>query len=203
MVSNQLDDRGLNLFSRSAVLDKGSDTLAIASVSILYTVDQVHIKKAGRYRFDSEPPQLKVERGDAEVTADGKSIEAGEGFVVPSEGKLTARELLSDSDVNPADDLDNWSAARDNSVTENNRNAAAAADLSGVIDGWQNDPDAVLQSLGVPPYYPGMSSMVPPPGYGAYGYGAYGYGSGLYGPGNGLYSSGLYGQALWFGLTPA
>ena len=68
-------------------------------------------------------------------------------------------------------------AARDNSVAENNPNAAATADLSGVIDGWQNNPDAV-SIAGIPPYYPGMSSMVPPPGYGAYGYGASGYGSG-------------------------
>jgi FecR protein len=192
MVSNQLDDTRVELLSGSAVLDQGSDTLANTSVTILYNLDQVHIKKAGRYRFDSEPPQVKVERGDAEVTADGKSIEAGEGFVVPFEGKLTARKLLSDSHVNAADDLDNWSAARDNSVAENNQNAAATADLSGVIDGWQNNPDAVLQSLGIPPYYPGISSMVPPPGYGAYGYG-----SGLYGPGNGLYGSGLYSSGLY------
>ena len=197
MLSNQLDDTRVELLSGSAVLDQGSDAIANTSVTILYNLDQVHIKKAGRYRFDSEPPQVKVESGDAEVTADGKSVEAGAGFVVPFEGKLTARKLLSDSHVNSGDDLDNWSAARDSSVAENNQSAAATADLSGVIDGWQNNPDAVLQSLGIPPYIPGMSSMVPPPGYGSYGYG---YGSGLYGSGlygSGLYGSGLYGSSLY------
>jgi hypothetical protein len=205
MLSNQLDDTRVELLSGSAVLDQGSDTLASTSVTIVYNLDQVHIKKAGRYRFDSEPPQVKVESGGVEVTADGKSIEAGEGYVVPFEGKLTARRLLTDSSLNDpgsnksGDELDNWSAARGNSVDQNNQDAAATSDLSGVIDGWQNNPDAVLQSLGIPPYIPGMSSMVPPPGYGS---GLYGpaYGSGLYG--SGLYGSALYGPGLYgYGLT--
>jgi hypothetical protein len=97
----------------------------------------------------------------------------------------------------PGDDLENWSASRDATVAENNTDAAATSDLAGVVDGWQNNPDAVLQSLGIPPYIPGMSSMVPPPGYGSpYGSGAYSpYGSGLYT--SGLYGSGLYGSSLY------
>jgi hypothetical protein len=208
MVSNQLDDTRVELLKGSAMLDQGSDTLADTSVTILYNLDQVHIKQQGRYRFDSEPPQVKVETGAVAVTADGKTVEAGAGYVVPFEGKLTARKLLNGSQTNdagvnkPVDDLDNWSATRDTTVAENNTDAAATSDLSGVVDGWQNNPDAVLQSLGIPPYIPGMSSMVPPPGYGSP------YGSGLYGPGSGLYSSGLYGSGLYGyslygpGLTP-
>jgi len=195
MISNQLDDTRVELLSGSAMLNQGSDTLADTSVTILYNLDQVHIKKAGRYRFDSEPPQVKVETGEAEVSADGKSVEAGAGYVVPFEGKLTARQLLNDSPdfVKPGDDLDNWNARRDTTVAENNNDAAAASDLSGVIDGWQNNPDSVLQSLGITPYIPGMSSMVPPPGYGSSLYcGSYG---SLYGPG--LYGSALYGSALY------
>ena len=200
MISNQLDDTRVELLSGSAMLDQGSDTLADTAVTVLYNLDQVRIKKAGRYRFDSQPPQVKVESGDVEVTADGKSVEAGAGYVVPFEGKLTARKLLNGSDLNDAgssragDELENWAAARNNSVAESNTDAAATSDLAGVIDGWQNNPDAVLQSLGIPPYIPGMSSVLPPP---AYGYG--GYGSGLYGPGYGygLYTSGLYGPALY------
>ncbi len=211
MVSNQLDDTRVELLSGSAILDQGSDTLADTSVTVLYNLDQVHIKKAGRYRFDSEPPQVKVESGDAEVIADGKSVEAGAGYVVPFEGKLTARKLLNDSQANdPAvsksgDNLENWDEARNNSVADSNTDAAATSDLSKTIDGWQNDPDAVLQGLGIPPYIPGMSSMVPPPGYGSpYSSGLYGpyssglYGSGLYGPG--LYGSGLYGSLYSPGL---
>jgi hypothetical protein len=206
MVSNQLDDTRVELLSGSAILDQGSDTLAGTAVTILYNLDQVQIKTAGRYRFDSEPPQVKVESGDVAVIADGKSVEAGAGFVVPFEGKLTARKLLNDSQANdpalskPGDDLDHWEAARNNSVAESNTDAAATSDLSRTIDGWQNDPDAVLQSLGIPPYIPGMSSMVPPPGYGSpYSSGLYGaYGSGLYG--SGLYGSGLYGNGLYGSL---
>ena len=113
MLSNQLDDTRVELLSGSAVLDQGSDTLERHAVTILYNLDQVHIKKPGRYRFDSEPPQVKVENGDVEVTADGKSVEAGAGYVVPFDGKLAARKLLNDPALELAgDDLDNWSAAR-------------------------------------------------------------------------------------------
>jgi hypothetical protein len=204
MVSNNLDDTRVELLSGAAVLDQDSDTLANTSVTILYNLDQVLIKKPGRYRFDCEPPQVKVERGDVEVTGDGKTVEAGAGYVVPFQGQLTARKLLNDSQLsNGGDDLDNWSAQRDSSVAQNNQEAAATSDLSGVIDGWQNNPDEVLQSLGIPPYIPGMSSMVPPAGYGSpYGSGLYGsslYGSGLY---SGLYGSSLYGYGLYPGLAP-
>lgn len=186
MISNDLDNTRVELLNGSAVLDQGSDTIADTSVTILYNLDQVHIKKAGRYRFDCEPPQVKVESGDADVTAaDGKSVEAGAGYVVAFEGKLTARRLLEDSGSRSPDDLEKWDIARNNSVTDSNQDAAAATDLSGAIDGWQKDPDAVLQALGIPPYPPGMSSYIPP----------YAYPSSLYGPG--LYGSGLYGPGLY------
>ena len=115
MLSNKLEDTRVELLSGSAVLDQGQDALADTSVTVLYNLDQVHIKQPGRYRFDSQPPQVKVESGDAEVTADGISVDAGAGYVVPFEGKLTARKLLGDSHVNSGDDLENWSAERDTS----------------------------------------------------------------------------------------
>jgi hypothetical protein len=191
MISNDLDNTRVELLSGSAVLDQGSDTLANTAVTILYNLDQVHIKKAGRYRFDSVPPQVKVESGDVDViAADGKSVEAGAGYVVAFEGKLAARKLLNDSSFSDPDDLDHWDSARNHSVADSNLDAAAATDLSGAIDSWQNDPDSVLQALGIPPYPPGMSSYIPP-----YGYGSGLYGPGLYGPG--LYGAGLYGPGLY------
>jgi hypothetical protein len=212
MLSNKLEDTRVELLRGSAVLDQGTDTLADTSVTILYNLDQVHIKQPGRYRFDSQPPQVRVESGDAEVTGEGKTVEATAGYVVPFNGQLVARKLLKDRSLNDydlnnsgsnnsGDDLDRWDQARSNSVDQSNQDAAATSDLSGVIDGWNNNPDAVLQSLGIPPYIPGMSSMIPPPGYGLSPYGGlYGsYGSGLYGPG--LYGSPLYYSALYpYGL---
>jgi hypothetical protein len=187
MISNVLDDTRVELLKGSAMLDQGSDTLANSSVTVLYNLDQVHIKKPGRYRFDSEPPQVKVETGDADViAADGKSVEAGAGYAVALEGKLIARKLLNDSGFSNADDLDNWDSARNHSVADGNQQAAASSDLSSAIDGWQKDPDAVLQALGIPAYPPGMSSYIPP----------YGYGSGLYGPG--LYGPGSYAGGLGY-----
>src|ERR1700722_16091057 len=46
MISNDLDNTRVELLSGSAVVDQGSDTLAGASVTLLYNLDQVHIKKA-------------------------------------------------------------------------------------------------------------------------------------------------------------
>jgi hypothetical protein len=194
MVSNELDNTRVELLRGSAVLDEGSDKVADTAVTILYNLDQVQIKKPGRYRFDSQPPQVKVETGDVNVTtADGNSTSASAGYVVPLEGKLIARKVLGDS--HSPDDLDTWSSERDHSVADGNLEASAASDLSGVIDGWQNDPDSVLQSLGIPPYPPGMSAYVPPYSL---------YGSGLYGPG--LYGYSAYGYAPYglglYGASP-
>src|SRR5579862_2960288 len=194
MLSNKLEDTRIELLNGSAVIDQGADAVADTSVTLLYNLDQVRIKKAGRYRFDSEPPQVRIESGVVEVTADGKTIEAGQGYVVPFEGKLIARKVLSDPAAAKTDDLDNWDTSRDNIVAKNNTDAAGASDLSGVIDGWNNNPDQVLQSLGIPPYIPGMSAMIPPLGYGSGLYGGgygYGYGPGAYG------STFLYGSALY------
>jgi len=207
MISNDLDNTRVELLSGSAVLDQGSDTLANSSVTVIYNLDEVHINKPGRYRFDSEPPQLKVETGDAEVKGEGKTVEASAGNVVALDGKLTTRQLLNKPDANAGDALDQWAEARNNSVAQDNQDAAATSDLSKTIDGWQNNPDEVLQSLGIPPYIPGMSSMVPPLGYGSglndpnlYGSGLYSsslYGSPLYG-----YGTGLYGAGVGVGLAP-
>ncbi len=215
MLSNKLEDTRVELLRGSAVLDQSPDTLADTSVTIVYNLDQVQIKKPGHYRFDSEPPQVKVESGEAEVTGSGKTVDANAGYVVPFDDKLAARKLLNDQALTPGagDDLDRWDQARSSAVDHGNQEAAATNDLSNVIDGWNNNPDSVLQSLGIPPYVPGMSSTIPPPGYGAYGssldpYGTYGYGygsglspygSGLYPYGSGLYpyGSGLYFSALY------
>lgn len=207
MLSNKLEDTRVELLRGSAVLDQSSDALADTSVTIVYNLDQVQIKKPGRYRFDSEPPQVKVESGEAQVTGNGKTVDANAGYVVPFDDKLVARKLLNDPAATPGagDDLDRWAQARANTVDKNDQEAAATSDLSNVIDGWNNNPDSVLQSLGIPPYIPGMSSAIPPPGYGGYGssldpygsYGSYGYG---YGTGLYPYSSGLYpyGTGLYF-----
>jgi hypothetical protein len=204
MLSNKLEDTRVELLRGSAVLNQGLDALADTSVTVIYNLDQVQIKKPGRYRFDTEPPQVKVESGDALVTGEGKTVDATAGYVVAFDGKMSARKLLNDPTANKSgDDLDSWAEARNHTVDQSNQDAAATSDLSGVIDGWNNNPDSVLQSLGIPPYIPGMSSMVPPPGYGSgsslygYGYGGSGmYGSGLYG--SGLYGYGPYGSPLYF-----
>lgn len=201
MISNDLDNTRVELLNGAAIVDQGSDTLPNTAVTVLYNLDEVHLKKAGRYRIDSEPPQVKVEKGDAEIAASGKTIEAGAGYVVSLEGQLAARKVLNDPSVqNSGDDLDQWDKARDQTVTSGNLDAAATSDLGGVVQGWQNDPDAVLGSLGIAPYPPGMSSYIPPYSYGGlygvdpYGASVYGvplYGSALYGAGLGPY--GLYG----------
>ncbi|HEX5227495.1 MAG TPA: hypothetical protein VFW44_07275, partial [Bryobacteraceae bacterium] len=201
MLSNKLEDTRVELLRGSAIVDQSSDTLADTAVTVLFNLDQVQIQQPGTYRFDSAPPQLKVEKGQAQVTADGKSIQVDAGYAVPFDGKLVARKLLNDSGAGSRDELDTWAEARNHSVDQNNQEAAATSDLSGVIDGWNNNPDSVLQSLGIPPYIPGMSSAIPPPGYGTYGSGSYGlYTPGLYGPefyGSPLYFSSLYPYSLY------
>ncbi len=56
MLSNQLDDTRVELLSGSAVLDQGPDTLADTSVTVLYNLDEVHIKsRAATASIHSRP----------------------------------------------------------------------------------------------------------------------------------------------------
>jgi hypothetical protein len=153
MLSNDLADARVRFVSGNAIVD-ATNLAPKTSIAILRGEYQVQIVEEGRFRFNSDPAELRVESGKALVLYDGNSLEVGAKHVLPFSGKLTARV------IEPArkDGLDTWDQTRSDSVAESNQQAANTQDLSTAIDNWQNDPTSALAASG-------MSGYLPPPGY--------------------------------------
>jgi len=153
MVANQLADTRVRFVSGSAIVD-ATNLSPKTSLTILKGEYQVQIVEEGRYRFNSDPAELRVENGKALVLYNGNSLEVDAKHVVPFAGQLTARVV----DGVHKDGLDTWDQTRSDSVAQSNQQAANTQDLSTAIDNWQNDPTSALAASG-------MSGYLPPPGY--------------------------------------
>lgn len=153
MVANRLSDTRVRLVAGSAIVD-ATNAAAKTSATMLYGDYQIQIGQDGHYRLNSEPAELRVEDGKAQVQHNGNSLSVDAGHVVALTGGLTARLIKNTS----PDRLDDWSQTRSDAMAQSNQEAAHAQDLSNAIDQWQNDPASALSASG-------MSGYLPPPGY--------------------------------------
>jgi len=84
MVSNKLSDSKVEFLAGSAVVESSGDLAQKEdSVTILYKDATVHLRKKGIYRFDSEPAQIRVFAGEAEV-------ESGSNVLIVRTGRMLA-----------------------------------------------------------------------------------------------------------------
>ena len=161
MISCRLAETRVEFLSGSTVLDSMEATGKVP-VTMLYGGYQVRAERQGRYRFNSEPPELMVENGEAEVLLGSDSERVNAGQLVPLGGQLVSRQFAD----NTADALDSWNKTRNNSISEDNVTSAGVADLSTVVDGWENDPQAILRQM-LSNYTPPLSPRQSVSGYGA------------------------------------
>jgi hypothetical protein len=139
MITNRLIDTRLELLAGSAVLeaaDFGKDN----AVTIAYKDTATKVDKKGIYRFDTDPAQLRVYDGEAQVTAAGKTIEVKEGKLVSLDGELA----LAKFDKNTGDALNHWSRRRAEGISLANVSAARSVNsYSGggsSLNGWLWNP---------------------------------------------------------------
>jgi hypothetical protein len=156
MISKRLADTQVEFLSGSVVVDSMAGT-GSAPITILYGAYQARGHKQGCYRFNSEPPELRVENGEIEVLHGNDSATIAAGHLLPFSGELVTRHFGDGT----GDALDRWNSARNDSISENNLTVAAGADLSTVMDGWQNDPDALIRALATSGYAPGLPGRTP------------------------------------------
>src|SRR5215472_1279046 len=71
MISTDIDDTKVELLSGSAILDS-AQAPAGAFVKIIFKGETVRPMKPGNYRMDAEPPQLRVFKGEAQVSTNEK-----------------------------------------------------------------------------------------------------------------------------------
>jgi hypothetical protein len=149
MLSNSLADTRMEFLSGAAIVDSANGS-ANAPITILCQGYQVQLHGLGRYRFDSMPAKLQVESGEAHVLQDGKSTVVAVQSVFSFGSGQTEQGLFEE----PGDALGYWNRARTDSISQSNKEAGKATDLSAAMDSWRSDPDAVLRALRMSGYMP-------------------------------------------------
>jgi len=159
MITNRLIDTRVELLTGSAVVE--ADEIAKDN-NVTLTCNQgiAAIAKAGIYRFDAEPPRVKVFAGLARVQIPGHSIEVAASKMLDLSGSRAAVEKFDKDDT---DSLDNWSQRRAQLMAMANVSAAKnLRDNGGPIYGglWGWNP-----YFGMYTFIPGTGRLYSPYGY--------------------------------------
>ncbi|MBI2679973.1 MAG: hypothetical protein HYX25_03070 [Candidatus Solibacter usitatus] len=138
MVTNRLIDTRLEFLSGSAVVE-AADLPKDNGVSIVYNDYAVRLMKKGIYRFDSEPAQLRVYDGEAQVQADGKIVSVTDGRMMAFSGEMAVNKF----DTKDGDALYRWAKRRAEYFAVANVSAARSVSQSGssfASSGWVYNP---------------------------------------------------------------
>jgi hypothetical protein len=143
MISNRLSDSKIELLKGSLVLDSTAGT-EDSPITLRFGDYEARAQTQGYYRFDSNPPKLKVDSGQMAVfhgSSEAVMLVAGHTIAMRG-GVLNILESQRNSD-----DLDTWNNTRNNSIAEKNVSSLPGKDLSTVVDDWKNDPAALLNAI--------------------------------------------------------
>ncbi len=159
MLSNRLTDARVEFIGGSAALEAGSPS----PVTVVYRDYQLRFPKAGHFRINSAPAELRVEDGEAEVTLHNKSVVVAADHLMPFDQTMASRAI--DKETNDA--LDRWAKDRSASVASDDASAAASDKMTADLD---NPAASGPYDFGVAtPYsYPSMMNY---PVYSSYGLG--------------------------------
>jgi hypothetical protein len=134
MVSNVLADTRVDLLHGPAIVD-AAEPSPQTSVTVAVGETQIRVRKAGRYRFNSNPSELRVSDGDAEVTvAGGKPYAVNSGHSLD----LASGTVIRNSPI--ADDLDNWDRDRSEAISRGNLAGSQTPELGNYVDNASNYP---------------------------------------------------------------
>jgi len=187
MISNRLIDTRVELLTGSAVIEI-DDMAKDGAVTLVSKYATITLAKAGLYRFDSEPAQVKVFKGSADVLLNGQTTAVGAGKMLVLGAAVAMVEKFNVADT---DSLDRWSHRRAEVLANANVSSAKQAHYGGY---GASNPCYGYGGTG--PYNSGP--------YGRYATGTWGYnpyyGFGTYVPCSGtLYSP--YGYRYWSPLA--
>jgi hypothetical protein len=134
MLSTGFSDTRVELLGGSAILE-ANEPPGNTMVTVIYRSWRVHLPGEGVYRLDSQPPQVTVYKGDAEVSASGgtEPVVVRTGQTLPLASILVPQQ--SDAEV---DAFKGWAMRRSQAVSSDNATAG------GIMD----DPSAIENSAG-------------------------------------------------------
>jgi len=133
LLSNRLIDTRTLLEKGSAVLEIEA-TSKDTNVTIAVANAQITFNKAGIYRFDTEPAQIKVFQGSASVELNGETTMVGGAHMLSLTEASAKPEKFNTEDT---DALDRWSRRRASYIAAANASAAKSLVGSGYMPiGW-------------------------------------------------------------------
>jgi len=202
MVTNRLIDTRVEFLGGSALVE-ADELLKDNGVTIVYKDYAVQLEKKGVYRFDSEPPAVRVYDGEAMVLYNGKSEEVKPGHMLEMNGELKTAHFDKDKS---ADELYLWSRNRSQYLAMANVSAAQSVNNSGMY--WGSSNWAWNPFFGMYTFIPMSGAYYNPFGWGFFSpYSVYSYLYGLpyyggYYPGNVYGGGGGGGKGSGGGSTP-
>ena len=155
MISNRLIDTRIELLTGSAVMEI-DDMAKEASVTVLCKDGTVTLSKAGLYRFDSQPAQVKVYKGSADVAVKDQTVVVGAGKMVQLDGAVAMSEKFNIADT---DSLDRWSHRRAEVLANANVSAAKQAHYGGY--GVSNPCSTTYGGYNTGPYVRPFGTYIP------------------------------------------
>lgn len=162
MVTNRLIDTRVEFLGGSALVE-ADELLKDNGVTIVYKDYTIQLAKKGVYRFDSEPPALRVYDGEAMVLYNGKSEEVKPSHLLEMNGELKTAHFDKDQS---ADELYLWSRNRSQYLAMANVAAAQSVNNSGMY--WGSSAWAWNPFFGMYTFIPMSGAYYNPFGWGFY-----------------------------------
>jgi hypothetical protein len=158
MVDNSLADTRVEFLTGSALLEV-AELLKDNAVTVVFRDAQVHLKKAGLYRFQSEPAQVRVYGGEAEAVMAGQTFELKKGRLLQLDGELAVEKF------NPevGDTFARWSRRRGEYISMANISAAKSIYDSGMS--WSSSAWRWNPYFGMFTFIPMRGAYLSPYGY--------------------------------------
>jgi hypothetical protein len=144
MLSTSFSDTCVELLSGSAILEANKPE-AKTDIRLMYKNWRVRLPPDGVYRIDSEPAQVTVFKGQADVSVKGSTdtVAVRSSQVLP----LAAVLIPEKAPVATGDPFKNWAMSRSQAIASDNATAAGIVDDPGAIEN-STDP------LGALSYFP-------------------------------------------------
>jgi hypothetical protein len=127
MIDNRLSDTRVELLKGTAIVEC-DDPMKENAVTMIYGDYQIHVRKASVLEFASDPAQLKVFHGEAEVELNGTVSTVKSGKMLPFSQALAQERFDTKSS---GDELTRWSQERSEAVAVANVSAAKSLRDSG------------------------------------------------------------------------
>jgi uncharacterized membrane protein YgcG len=156
MDSNALLATRLTVLEGSALVEVG-ELQRDGSLELQVGEDLVTVRKAGLYRFETEPLGVRVLTGEVAVNWKDQLVKVSSGKVM----SLTGDHLIAKFDVKKSDELLSWARSRSSVIAMANVNAANTLSAAGWnTSGWVFNP-----WFGMYTWVPGSRAFVSPFGF--------------------------------------